>query len=431
MGVNNRQRRAAKRRKRDRGRSGAAGQTGSGYGWGGSAEDRAREQAALIVPGIVAQVVADRAGAGRYAAELTDPGAPVAPRFVAEAVAEMLAGLVIGVVRGGWTPCDLAEIVTRRLNARHVPLLACLVAAETGRHPAARVDPAWRDDLDRLGPWEPPDLTEQPGLELGLGLCAVLIELPVVARLMAPPGAYNGAGTGPTGTDTRVLAKVRSLLAKAESTQFPEEAEALSGKAQELMSRHSLDRLLHEARQQPEGNPVTARRLWINPPYVLPKAMLVHAVATANRCRSVVSEALGFASLIGEAPDLEAVELLVTSLLVQADRAMLRYGRQSDRRGQSRTTSFRRSFLLAYAERIGERLRASTSGAVEDTGRRGELVPVLARQAERVDAATARLFPNAFEREARISNGYGWAAGLAAADLALLDSTLEVTEAAS
>jgi hypothetical protein len=97
--------------------------------------------------------------------------------------------------------------------------------------------------------------------------------------------------------------------------------------------------MLNRAGQEGHAGPVTARRLWIDQPYVSAKSMLVHAVAEANRCQSVLSESLGFCTLIGEPADLEAVELLVTSLLVQANAAMLRYGQQADRRGASRTRS--------------------------------------------------------------------------------------------
>src|SRR5260370_42461587 len=41
--------------------------------------------------------------------------------------------------------------------------------------------------------------------------------------------------------DQRMLDRVRGLLANAESTEFPEEAEALTSRAQELMARHSID----------------------------------------------------------------------------------------------------------------------------------------------------------------------------------------------
>jgi len=145
--------------------------------------------------------------------------------------------------------------------------------------------------------------------------------------------------------------------------------------------------MLNRAGQEGHAGPVTARRLWIDQPYVSAKSMLVHAVAEANRCQSVLSESLGFCTLIGEPADLEAVELLVTSLLVQANAAMLRYGQQADRRGASRTRSFRRSFLIAYASRIGERLMASTEEATAQTGRVSELLPVLRSARERVEDA--------------------------------------------
>jgi hypothetical protein len=151
------------------------------------------------------------------------------------------------------------------------------------------------------------------------------------------------------------------------------------------------------------------------------KAMLISAVADANRCRAVTSDQLGFTTVVGEPADLEAVDLMATSLLVQADTAMLAFGSQLDRTGTSRTKSFRRSFLIAYASRIGERLSEATREAAEHIGRPVQLLPVLRRQAERVGQACEQLFPRLVSHETSITNGYGWAAGRAAADLALLD----------
>jgi hypothetical protein len=65
---------------------------------------------------------------------------------------------------------------------------------------------------------------------------------------------------------------------------------------------------------------------WIDSPYAGAKALLVQAVATANRCRTVWTEHLGFVTVVGSETDLNLVELLTTSLLVQANRAMLAAG---------------------------------------------------------------------------------------------------------
>jgi hypothetical protein len=120
------------------------------------------------------------------------------------------------------------------------------------------------------------------------------------------------------------------------------------------------------------------------------------------------------------------VEMLVPSLLVQAHIAMARCGRQTDRSGTSRTRSFRQSFLFAYAQRIGERLRSADEQAAASSGRGGELVPVLARHREQVDAAYEELFPDTVARGGNVNNAQGWYAGRAAADQALLGTDPQV-----
>ncbi|RST20878.1 bifunctional 3'-5' exonuclease/DNA polymerase [Streptomyces sp. WAC04770] len=52
-----------------------------------------------------------------------------------------------------------------------------------------------------------------------------------------------------------MLTRIRALLAKAEATGFPEEAEALTAKAQELMARHSIDEALLAARSHSTDGP--------------------------------------------------------------------------------------------------------------------------------------------------------------------------------
>lgn len=60
--------------------------------------------------------------------------------------------------------------------------------------------------------------------------------------------------------DDRVLARVRALLAKAESTEFPDEAEALLAKAQALISRHAIDRAAVAGETRPGGGAAARRR---------------------------------------------------------------------------------------------------------------------------------------------------------------------------
>ena len=424
MGVHNKQRRAAKKKSRAKQRERPR------DAWEPFVPEVTPELARRHLMAALADIEADPGSAALRAAELLRPDAYVPPDVARQALNGLLAELTTGVVAHGWRPSDLVQIVTRRLGEARVAVVLALLEAETARHPSERVAQSWRDELSAAGLAVAADLRDVRTVQAALELALCLATLPPVAVLLPPPGAAAPGGHDAAAGDPKLLAKVRALLAKAESTEFDEEAEALSAKAQELISRHALERLLVETDPAADQAPA-ARRLWIDPPYVFAKAMLVGAVADANRCRSVVSEQLGFCTVLGQEPDLVAIDLLVTSLLVQASTAMRRHGRQTDRSGTSRTRSFRQSFLVSYASRISERLHTAAEEAVQSTGRSGELVPVLHRHAEQLDAATEQMFPHLVTREAAIGNAQGWAAGRAAADLARLDTGAQLTEAAS
>jgi hypothetical protein len=156
--------------------------------------------------------------------------------------------------------------------------------------------------------------------------------------------------------------------------------------------------------------------------------MLLAAVAAANRCRTVWMPDVALSAVFGYPADLEFVEVLYTSLLVQATSAMAAAGPQVDGAGRSRTRSFRQAFLLSYAARIGERLRAAGKAAeAEAVEVHGQvLVPVLAGRSAAVEEACASAFPNTVRRSLSISNAAGWRAGRAAADVAALTGRVEV-----
>ena len=240
--------------------------------------------------------------------------------------------------------------------------------------------------------------------------------------MLPAPGDESAGTTSADGVDSKILRRVRGLLAKAESTEHPEEADALTAKAQELMTRYSIERAVAES-SQPIASVPLARRMWLESPYVDAKSLLVTVVADANNCQAIQSVTWGFVTIVGHGGDLDLVELLVTSLLVQATRAMALAGPQVTRYGTSSTRSWRKSFLIAYASRIGERLRESvhSSETTYDADHGGALVPVLAARRDAVEHTMAELFPDVIERPISVSNRAGYGAGRAAADLAQLN----------
>lgn len=376
MGVNNKKRRASKQRKR-------------ASGWDSS---DAFEVAEREVHRVLRLAGARKAGddeMSRWAEDLVRRVRPVPHHVIESVLADLLARLLEAVAEGGWGRADLSELVRRAAGDRHVSTLAA---------------------IPRL------DTTER--LASGLRVAALLSIAPLLEGQIV------------TGVDSRSsadhpkLAQVRALLAKAESTEFDEEAEALSAKAQELIARYSLGRLLEAGAGRTSGSDPCVRRIWLDAPYVGAKASLVHEVARANRCRTAVAEQFGFTLVVGAAEDLDAVELLVTSLMVQANTAMLRHGQRHDRSGRARTRSFRHSFLVAYAARIGERLRAVTDAAesrATSTGNGAGVSLVLRDHQTRVTEAFTAMMPRTVSKATSVSNGEGWACGLAAADLAQLD----------
>jgi hypothetical protein len=335
----------------------------------------------------------------------------------------------------GWTPRDVVEVLRRRLGGGVVELLADVLAADARRRPAtwslAGVDATVWWDVGRplVAQWR-----TGRGLPGGEALEWVVRIVGEARRLPPLPKAGPAAGTSgaDAGADPRVLARVRGLLAKAESTTFGEEAEALSAKAQELMARHALERALVEARPDGSGPASTAsvRRLWLDAPYTSAKSSLVHQVAGANRCRAVSLAALDLVTLVGWPTDLDTVELLVTSLLVQAGRAMAAARSPASRTGGSRTRSFRHAFLLSYATRIGERLREADAVAQEEAVRQSgaALLPVLAARGEAVERTTTALFPTITTKRFSVGNAAGWRAGREAADAASLRVGREALE---
>lgn len=345
----------------------------------------------------------------------------------------------------GWTPADVIQHSRRRLEPGIEPLLCAAIASEHRPYRDSTIDPRWLEQLTDFGidrPYKDLQLTSWAAdqrlgryltLHTALVVAGFLQTLPGLARLFPLPGTATRAASAVPGSapasSGKILARIRALLAKAEGTEFPDEAEALSEKAQELMAKFSLDRALVDADpSQDLPDHSGARRIWVETPYVSAKAQLVGAVASANGCRTVSMEQLAVVTIVGAELDLQLTELLSTSLLVQANRAMLAAGKHVGHRGESRTRSFRQSFLMAYAQRIGERLQATTDAtraAVPEVDA-GRLLPVLSKREEQVDALFTKLFPETVTRRTRITNGAGWNAGLTAADLAQLETRRQV-----
>lgn len=219
--------------------------------------------------------------------------------------------------------------------------------------------------------------------------------------------------------DEKVLNTVRGLLAKAESTEFDAEAATLREKAESLIITYGLEKAL--STPVADQGKITTIRVDFEDPYSHRKADLLHSVANALGCKSISfyarnSRRRTYATVVGYPGDLEQVELIYTSLLLQAARelAALPVVHQSYVRGQ------RSSFLFGFAERAGERLEALYAKAVEeaeDGGSPGAALVLVSRQ-DAVDAAYAAMFPDSRTTRVRGINTDGYYAGRSSANRA-------------
>jgi hypothetical protein len=378
---------------------------------------------------ILAAVGADREGLddGTYLRSLIDElarglGLERGRELVVHRLDSLLQSVIARVLDSGWAHDEISRVVRRRAGATAAAIAAGPLAEVAPRHRrrGGPVSTPWRAKSVRK--LDPISSSWRSDLSSAIAALSVIAHLPAL-RELGDIGTRTTTRTSGSTEQRRLFTRIRGLLTKAESSDFAEEADAFMTKAQELMTRYCIDRTMVQAGADEDGaSPVDARRVWLEEPYLGAKSLLLTNVAGANRCRAVVDREFGFSTLVGYPRDLDAADLLFTSLLVQATRRITALGDDPTSARRSRRPSYRRSFLVAYAGRIGLRLceanEAATVAADEALGNR--LLPVLARREEELDAAVGTLFGQLKNLEFSPTDAAGWAAGTAAADHAEL-----------
>lgn len=207
----------------------------------------------------------------------------------------------------------------------------------------------------------------------------------------------------------QMLRKVRALLAQAEDpTVTPEEAKAFSEKAEELLVKFGIDQaMLDAAKPKGRGKPAS-RQVPMVAPYKMPKLTLLYQIANAYGVRMVYYRR-EYSTMVGFEADLDAIDLLYTSLLLQLTNALNAAKKESGKTGEALVT-FAESFINGFAAEVGRRLGEQRRKTTEATS--GAAL-VLADRQDEVDAAFRDLFPHT--RSARSRGGRtdydGWSRG--------------------
>ena len=162
-----------------------------------------------------------------------------------------------------------------------------------------------------------------------------------------------------TPSEEGLLDKVRKLLAKAEDESVtPAEAEALTGKAAELMARYGIDRARLGA-ARPETDAPADKMVALDKPWAGVKGHLLSGLAKALRCQCVMLNGRSTrVHLFGYASDIERADILFTSLLVQMAR-----GLAAQQAPESHARAWRRSWMLGFTSAVVSRVRAAEKAA--------------------------------------------------------------------
>lgn len=206
-------------------------------------------------------------------------------------------------------------------------------------------------------------------------------------------------------TDADYARRIAALIAKAERTDSPEEAEAFFAGAQRLMTQYRISEAELAGARETDDNPIDHELFRLEFPYADARAHVLFAVAQHNDVRLVL-EGRNVAHLIGFRRDIERVLMLYSALNMHAAREMTR-------ENIGNAQAYRRSFMISFGRRISERLEeAKLASQAEAAG----TLPVLYDRSKLVDDRAAEIFPHTRTKRARVTSGAGAAAGRAAAN---------------
>jgi hypothetical protein len=207
--------------------------------------------------------------------------------------------------------------------------------------------------------------------------------------------------TGLDDQQARMLEKIRKLLGQAEHKDTSHtEAEAFTAKATALMQTYRLDRAMLDLGRAEviDLGSVLSRYVRVTAPYAREGSQLLATVATHLNCRVVITSSTKTwtkgvdAVIFGIDQDPELVEMLYTSLRIQATGGMLA---TKPRNPREELATFRASWLLGFIGALAGRFAQAAEDArtAEDAVRTGPADLALRSRSATVDAYVDKRFP--------------------------------------
>ncbi|MGN9782779.1 DUF2786 domain-containing protein [Nonomuraea sp. ZG12] len=174
--------------------------------------------------------------------------------------------------------------------------------------------------------------------------------------------------------ENKTMRRVRLLIAKAEGTDNAEEAKTFMSAAMKLMAKHGIERtMLKDPTKREE---LTSVVIEVHAPYAPEKRTLLNQIArnsgvygyTDVGIRKQRNSKSFFYVLGGYPSDIEEIQMLFTSLLLQSANELARAveGVSFYLNGPT-LAAWKRTFLMGYAAEVGRMIREARERAVADT----------------------------------------------------------------
>lgn len=204
---------------------------------------------------------------------------------------------------------------------------------------------------------------------------------------------------------------IEMLLAKAESTNFPAEAELAMAQAEKLMIQYGFERAEFNGDNRQEKKMVQVRFACTGT-YHLGKVMAYSNIAGAYQSVDILrlkgQGSVTYLILIGEQGDVDDIVRVLNSIDIQAEHAVKAWWATNPPAtmfGRQEAWKARRDFIIGFGHGAAQRVRESLVEVVREGGAGTELVLV-----NRMKDATAHreaLYPVIRTSKSRVQGGFG------------------------
>lgn len=210
------------------------------------------------------------------------------------------------------------------------------------------------------------------------------------------------------------IEKIQKLLNQAEGTDNPDEAETFAEAAQRLMLKHSIDEAALAAyRGDQRREEVIKVKMTFTGTMASANTKLAHCVALGLGLKSVQSRDWQVKStvhvyIVGFETDARMAEVLIASLMIQANRAAAK--RMDPYMARQQRFKWKRSFVMGFGEEVCRRLDAMRKSVVKeatDADADGRLLPALMDREQQLTSEFNLLFPNLRYTRSRSSQDWG------------------------